>query len=233
MYQPLGVDTGHPVLNALLAAAEDYLEEVHWLLATAHLDQGPSHLFQISVALNLLSVVNGLASPPTVRLQNNESAFVTCLETYLPWEKCGVKGISRAGAQHILYNLCRNPLAHGFGFSPSRKRIKYGHSFPGTADAEVRIVGVEVADTPHKNAFLEYRTDAIVLWLDAFYWAVRQMVRRYFSDPDKLAELRKYLIATPTGTVMQSAKTTLVASYTASPVQGGSSGLDKSGPADA
>jgi len=180
-----------PVAQVIRGPVENYLHDVHWMLAMTLPGgpDGPGRQLQNPIAITLLAVVAGVStelyqvsdSTPTGR------RFKRCLIDYFPWDIDPPRGVSKDEAANILYKSFRNPMVHFLGLSHPLT-TKVGSVLRGTQDAEARVEELErLTEKPYSDPSLVATSEKGVLWVDPFYWGVRQMVQRWARDDQQVA----------------------------------------------
>jgi len=192
-YVPLDLPTSlpTPVGQVIRGPVEGYLHDVHWMLATTLPGgaDGPGRQLQNPIAMTLLATVAGVSTElfQAPKGTGTGTRFKDCLIHFFPWDVDPPSGVSNEEAAGILYDGFRNPMVHFLGlWNPLRTKL--GIVFRGTEDAEARVEDLERSNTnPYSDPFLVVTTEKRVLWLDQFYWDVRQMIQNWARDSDQMA----------------------------------------------
>lgn len=192
-YIPLDIpDTTPKALKMATAATlEIYLNEIHSLLSVP---AKPAELierqFEFSAAVMLLSVVAGASTTIYGRQGSSGSLFRGILTDFYPWDLDPPVGRNPPEAAQALYKYFRNPLVHSVGIGDGKRKVKLGRIFPGVpgVQQEARIDELACRSGPPGRPTMRFEPDRMVLWLDGFYWGVRQMVERVLSDRDRCSE---------------------------------------------
>ena len=155
------------------------LREVHTMLSVVIPD--PTYHLQSSIANMLLAVISGASSTLYAKEGTSIDQFTGLLIKHFPWDLDPPEGASPDIAAHILWEECRNPLAHRVGLRPKGGRIvKFGLVRGKTPD-EVDALAVSVTN-PRLRSSLIVRSDATVLWVDTLYWSIRRMIENMMLD---------------------------------------------------
>jgi hypothetical protein len=193
-YTPLPLPTHVPdPLRAFVAATvENYLWEVHYLLAIPAIPgQGGAYekrQFQWCIANTLLAVIAGVAATLTTNDEPPGRQFKDALRRFYPWDRDEPRGINAEGAANVLYEVFRNPLVHTAMARPKGRPVKIGRVFPGLSPEalEERVVEIETTrERPPSKPSMVVRDDAIVLWIDPLYWGIREMIPRALADAEE------------------------------------------------
>ena len=190
-YVPLDLPTSlpTPVEQVIRGPVENYLHDVHWMLATTLPGgDGPGRQLQNPIAMTLLAVVAGVSTELYQAPQGTGTGrrFKDCLIDFFPWDIDPPQGVSNEKAAEILYDGFRNPMAHFLGlWNPLRTKL--GIVFRGTEDAEAKVEELErLNNKPYSDPCLVVTAEKRVLWLDQLYWGVRQMIQRWARDPNQV-----------------------------------------------
>ncbi len=153
---PLSPGTEEHIEAIVRSSLELYLEEVHWLMATAYPERGPKRHFQFSIATTLLCVIAGASELLDQRPGRFGEKFKRCLMEHYPWSQDPPEGAVPHSAANILYEVFRNPLVHTAGVRSKGRRVKIGSILRGTEDAEARVAEIEtVPDRPFSKTSLK------------------------------------------------------------------------------
>ena len=145
-YTPLQLPADiEPELKAIVrGAAEQYLRDVHRMLATADPLYGPSDQLQHSAAGVLLATISGASSVLYGKYTGQPGKqFKGVLRDFYPWELDQPKGVSPEGAANLLYKIYRNPGAHRFGLTSGKKTVKIGKVFRGSKAQQAELSRLE------------------------------------------------------------------------------------------
>jgi hypothetical protein len=184
-YHPLQLADDMPrELRGFIANThEQYLVQVHHLLSTAlpGTEDAPGQQFQLSAAVMLLCVVAGAGATLSLIDAEPGDQFKCTLTQFYPWDLDPPEGLAPASAAHVLYEVFRNPLVHTSTARPARRRlVKIGSVYPSTR----RVEEIETMQGRPGRASVIQEAHKHVVWVDTFYWGVREMIRRVTADPE-------------------------------------------------
>lgn len=204
-YVPLTLPDDLPtgVHRVIRGTTERFLEDIHWMLATAHPERGPKHQFQRPSAVALLAIVAGISRLPFKDDRQSGKRFKDCLNRFFPWDVDPPDGVSPIEAAEILYSVFRNPLVHQLGIDFDRSyAVKIGAILAGSENAEKSIEEMErSAAKPHTKPCLVVSDNKRVLWVNPFYWGVRRLIERWAADSALVRQTEERIssIIRPTG----------------------------------
>jgi len=159
--------------------------------------------FTISSALmNFVSGVSVTVFEPPATRKRTGLKFQGLLQNFYPWdaEPAGAINNPQEGAE-TLYTLFRNPMAHALGFQdPEPSGPIRVTRFPGEGFTAHNLELIETS-TQRPTALLRdaptlrriVATQALELNAEAFYWGVRELVRRLTADTGRMAVSDAYL----------------------------------------
>lgn len=181
------------VNSVIRRGVEPLLQDVHWMLATViaePADTEPGRQLQVPIAHVLLATVAGVSAKLLhAPGRKNGERFRECIIRFFPWDIDPAAGVTSEEAAKILYEFFRNPLVHRLGLNKaSAPGVKIGQVFRGSDDAERRVEELEHRKVkPFSVPSLVVTPERRVLWLDPFYWGVRQLVERWSRDADEVS----------------------------------------------
>jgi len=191
-------------------AAEQHLEQAHYLLAGTYPNAGPSNHFGMSAAvMTLLTIAAASAiryfNPKTnKKARGDRAAFVQCVGTFFPWDHVTVSDDQhrtaserRKAAADELYDVFRNPLVHSGGVTGKshlsgiignwHRVPQINHSFPGLAsphDNEKEIANLCGMATYSGQTLIALAATASMVYTRPLYWCTRKMIEAFAADPD-------------------------------------------------
>ena len=190
-YQPLTLDEKTPsvVEHFVRQHLEMQFHDIHCMLRLPLPEQDIKAGCNFAVANSLLSLVSGLSALLTENIDttgNSGSKFKEVLLNYYPWDlQPPVNGGKERGVDH-LYEYFRNPLAHSLGL---RRKGNFLIVIAKGILSEQEIEKLEQSTTPHAQAveytpvtFNNERIEQITLYVEYFYWGVREMLKRLSMD---------------------------------------------------
>ncbi|MBL6946317.1 MAG: hypothetical protein ISR47_06755 [Rhodospirillales bacterium] len=175
------------VINALFG-------EFHFLLTIRNPNQGPKGSFQRTQAIVLVALADGAAQLfwPKPHLSQGKR-FREFLGHYYPWEADEPEGFTKEEALDFLWTDVRCAMLHRFGarHAPG-KTHKYGNVFQLT---ETRVEQIESDQMrPHSEPFLQRNETRTILWIENFYWGLRQAIQKVVGEtPDRIKEIDKWI----------------------------------------
>jgi hypothetical protein len=191
-YPPLSLSPDIPLNVRLMVekGIDPMLREVHIMLGV-QIDDG-KHLLQNSIANTLLAVISGVSTTLYARDGDSKAQFTGQLVDNFPWDADSPVGATREEAAQILWEYCRNPLAHRLGMHPKGARIVKFGQVHGRMPADVDALATS-SERPTTKTPLVVRPEAYVLWIDALYWSVRQMVQRMIDNRAQVIAAEKWI----------------------------------------
>jgi len=169
---------------------EKLLEDVHRLLAIPPPVDAGGYLHR-PIALTLAASVDGFSNQlycAGQKIGGSRERFVACLLQFYPWDIDKPEAETPESTAKIIYDSFRNPLIHQLNLHLHGPRSrKLGRVHRGVSEIEKAIEDLEKSRVkPYSKPFLVATSEKRVLWLDAFYWGVRQMVQRWATDGEQV-----------------------------------------------
>lgn len=195
-YVPLRIPDDCPpnVAGMVSYVIDPAFREFHHLLTVRDPDQGPKGSFQRSQAILIVALADGAAQLlyPGERLRDGER-FQAFLKQYYPWSRDEPQGFTRESATEFLWTEVRCSLLHRFGLRHGQGKL---HKFGNVHTlAELRVEKLERDDErPFSESFLSQNAERTVLWVEAFYWGLRQAVEATLREPpERLQEMDEWI----------------------------------------
>lgn len=205
MYRLLAIDPATPPAVQLFVrhVADVYLADVHAMLRLPLPQAQITEACNFAILAVLVNVISGasvtLYEPPPNAGESGRK-FRETLSGYYPWDEEPAGSVTDAveGAR-IVYDLFRNPMAHALGFlDPEPTGPLFVTRFEPLTEAELESVELATtrpnialhnAPTLTRNA----TTQALSLNAEAFYWGVRESIRRLTADATRVASAERLL----------------------------------------
>ena len=166
--------------------------EVHSLLTVRRDDQGPKGSMQIPTAILLVAAADGAAQFLIPGEKGIGERFVLFFKECYPWDKDPPDGMTTDQAADFLWDKVRCPLFHRFGVIFESKLVhKYGNIF-ALQEAELEKIE-ESATRPFSDPSIRQDSVRTVLWLETFYWGIRQAISRAIDTPEKAARIQEWI----------------------------------------
>jgi hypothetical protein len=185
---------------------ELYLGDVHAMLRLPRPEVGVEirEGCNFAICAVLMNTVSGVSvsmyDPPPDRQRTGEK-FHGTLRDFYPWdaEPPGAFADPTQGAR-ALYDLFRNPMAHGLGYQdpdPARPMFVTRLGPIGHAENDLTVIETStVARPPMLRDVPTLRTTPaahLELNVEAFYWGVRTLVSRLSADAGRMAAADAFL----------------------------------------
>ncbi|HEY7747509.1 MAG TPA: hypothetical protein VH933_02415 [Aestuariivirgaceae bacterium] len=179
--------------HVLANIVEPVFKEFHLLLQVADPQQGPKGSMQRSLAVLILSAIDGAAQlfQPGKDLGTGQR-FTRYVETNFPWSLDFPTGFTIPEAAEVLYKDARCPIIHRFGASSGGNWLKYGKAFTITAE-EVEAIERRIDLRPYSKPSISRDDTRIVVWLESLYWAVRLSIIKALDTPEKCEAIEEWL----------------------------------------
>ena len=190
-YQPLTLDEKTPsvVERFVRQHLEMQFHDIHCMLRLPLPELDIKAGCNFAAANSLLSLVSGLSAFLTENIDtsgNSGSKFKEVLQSYYPWDLQPPVNSTKERSVDHLYEYFRNPLAHSLGL---RSKGNFLIVIAKGNLSEQEIEKLEQSATPHAQA-IEYtpitlnneQIEQITLYVEYFYWGVREMLKRLSMD---------------------------------------------------
>ena len=190
-YQPLTLDEKTPTVveRFVRQHLEMQFHDIHCMLRLPLPELDIKAGCNFAVANSLLSLVSGLSAFLTENIDtsgNSGSKFKEVLQNYYPWDLQPPVNSTKERSVDHLYEYFRNPLAHSLGL---RSKGNFLIVIAKGNLSEQEIEKLEQSATPHAQA-IEYtpitlnneQIEQITLYVEYFYWGVREMLKRLSMD---------------------------------------------------
>ena len=201
-YQPLTLDEKTPsvVEHFVRQHLEMQFHDIHCMLRLPLPELGINAGCNFAIANSLLALVSGLSALLTENIDttgNSGTLFKKLLLDYYPWDlQPPVVSTKERSVDH-LYDYFRNPLAHSLGL---RSKGNFLIVIAKGILSEEAIEGLEKSPTPQAQA-MEYtpitikneQIEQITLYVEYFYWGIREMLRRLSSDTQQMQKTEQSL----------------------------------------
>ena len=201
-YQPLSLDAKIPTVveRFVRQHLEMQFHDIHCMLRLPIPELDIKAGCNFAVANSLLSLVGGLSAFLTENIDtsgNSGSKFKEALLNYYPWDlQFPVNATKERSVDH-LYEYFRNPLAHSLGL---RCKGNFLIVIAKGILSEQEIENLEQSTIPHAQA-IEYtpitlnneRIEQITLYVEYFYWGVREMLKRLSMDTQQMQKTEQGL----------------------------------------
>jgi hypothetical protein len=196
VYVPLQVGAhASPVLreHVLGNIVEPVFKEFHLLLQCADPQQGPKGSMQRSLAVLILSAIDGAAQLfcPDVGLRSGHR-FTRYVETNFPWSLDFPTGFTIEEAAEMLYKDARCPIIHRFGARSGNNWLKYGKVFTIT-EAKVEEIERRMDVRPYSEPSISRDATRTVIWIESLYWALRLSIIKALDTPEKCKAVEEWL----------------------------------------
>ena len=176
-----------------------YLGEVHCMLRLPIPNYRLTGAGGLPIAQVLLNAVSGVSTTLYQHKGGSGAQFKGLLQTHYPWdlEPPGAP-LPKEGAR-LIYDVFRNPLTHNlglhlFGRSTPKVKIKRSNRHNGAGPPERTITRWEKSVArPKWSHTVVARSDAVVLFVEPFYWGVRVMLERLISNNAAMNEAERFL----------------------------------------
>lgn len=201
-YQQLSLDSNTPsvVENFVRQHLEMQFQDIHCMLRLPLPELDIKAGCNFAVANSLLSLVSGLSTFLTENIDtsgNSGSKFKEVLLNYYPWDLQPPVNSTKERSVGHLYEYFRNPLAHSLGL---RRKGNFLIVIAKGNLSEQEIEKLEQSTTPHAQA-IEYtpitlnneQIEQITLYVEYFYWGVREMLKRLSMDAAQMQKTEQGL----------------------------------------
>jgi hypothetical protein len=170
-------------------------------------------LCSLTIGTALMNVVSGISvtlfDPSNERGQAGRK-FKRVLEAFYPWDTEPGWGTVSPAAEEVIYDLFRNPLAHALGFQHPGPggHIVVNRIPEGAARgfSEQQLEELETA-VQRPTGILEmvrrgvrwdiptlhHEPPKTALFIEPFYWGVRELIRRLTTDKARMAKAEAFL----------------------------------------
>jgi|GEM_PF-2643282 len=183
------------IIAVVREVIDPLFEEFHFLLTVRRPDQGPKGSFQRMQAIVLVALADGAAQFfwPVPKL-NQGDRFKAFLKQYYPWDADKPEGLTQDDAVNFLWNDVRCAMLHRYGVRHGADRLlKFGNMF-GLSENEVEEVE-RAQERPHSEPFLQRNEERTVLWIENFYWGLRQAIQRVINEkPEYLIKIDQWIV---------------------------------------
>jgi hypothetical protein len=209
MYLPVVVAPNTPaVVRQVLAQTCDlYLHDVHAMLRLPFPSTGITVACNFSAAAVLMNIVSGISATlyePGNQARQAGSKFRGVLRDFYPWdlEPADQATVSEAAAK-VIYKIFRNPMAHALGFQEPGggkaqifiRRMPKGGEF-GLGDYVLGLIERSL-ERPNDELWnvptLHHDPPRTSLFVEPFYWGVREMIRRLTHDTVRMEKAEAFL----------------------------------------
>lgn len=203
-YRQLSLDGNTPAVveRFVRQHLEIQFHDIHCMLRLPLPEQDIKAGCNFSVANSLLSLVSGLSAFLTANIDtsgNSGSKFKEVLLNYYPWDLQPPVNSTKERSVNHLYEYFRNPLAHSLGL---RRKGNFLIVIAKGVLSEKQIEELEQSATPHAQA-IEYtpitlnneQIEQITLYVEYFYWGVREMLKRLSSDTKQMKKTEQGLVS--------------------------------------
>lgn len=191
-YQPIQLDENivdKELLSFIRNTIDPAFEEFHFLLTMHMPNQGSNGSLQKSLAILLLSMLDGAAQllqPDPDNMKNGER-FISFIIANYPWDEDSPEGISKEDACQVLWDDMRCSMLHRFGLrskNPSQSKISYGRSF-STNDEKLTCIETCITERPYSAPSIKKTDERITLSIESFYWGLRLAIKNALSTKKK------------------------------------------------
>jgi hypothetical protein len=200
-YFPLQLAPETPELVALLMrkGVEPLFNDVHVMLRLPIAELGPGVGCNFTIAHVLLAVTAGVSATFYTRGLGDGKAFRGVLSKFYPWE-LEPEGESVETRADVLWSEFRNPFAHSLGlamertghkqreFQPRRYQLKIGRDKASMREEAIEAIERSSA-RPALNPTLVLQPHKKVLWVEPFYWGVREMLLRMSRETELMGQV--------------------------------------------
>lgn len=169
--------------------------EFHYLLSLRIPDHGTMGSCQITQAIVLVALADGAAQlfwtgKPTLGQGDRFKAF---LKHYYPWEADEPVGFTRDEAVEFLWTDVRCAMLHRFGTRYKPKRaLKYGNPFQRSEEEVEQIERSQ--ERPASLSFLQQKDTGTLLWIENFYWGLRQAIGKVVHEtPERIEKIEEWI----------------------------------------
>lgn len=201
-YQQLSIDSNTPsiVERFVRQHLEMQFQDIHCMLRLPLPAQDINAGCNFAIANSLLSLVSGLSAFLTENIDtsgNSGTKFKEVLLNYYPWDLQPLVNSTKERSVDHLYEYFRNPLAHSLGL---RRKGNFLIVIAKGILSEQEIEKLEQSTTPHVQA-IEYtpitvnneQIEQITLYVEYFYWGVREMLKRLTIDTAQMQKTEQGL----------------------------------------
>ncbi len=201
-YQPLTLDEKTPsvVERFVRQHLEMQFHDIHCMLRLPLPEVDIKAGCNFAVANSLLSLVSGLSAFLTENIDtsgNSGSKFKEVLLNYYPWDLQPPVNSTKERSVDHLYEYFRNPLAHSLGL---RSKGNFLIVIAKGNLSEQKIEKLEQSTIPQAQA-IEYtpitlnneQIERITLYVEYFYWGVREMLKRLSMDAAQMQKTEQGL----------------------------------------
>ena len=201
-YQPLTLDEKTPsvVERFVRQHLEMQFHDIHCMLRLPLPEVDIKAGCNFAVANSLLSLVSGLSAFLTENIDtsgNSGSKFKEVLLNYYPWDLQPPVNSTKERSVDHLYEYFRNPLAHSLGI---RSKGNFLIVIAKGNLSEQKIEKLEQSTIPQAQA-IEYtpitlnneQIERITLYVEYFYWGVREMLKRLSMDAAQMQKTEQGL----------------------------------------
>jgi hypothetical protein len=187
-YQPIPLG-GHVTGAAewlVREVIDPFLSELHFLLTVHRPDQTEKGSLQRQLVMLLLAATDGAAQllyPDIGKKELSDGErFKAFVRECFPWDLHPPDGLSVEAAINFLWDEVRCSALHRFGLRFNAElSMKFGRVF--TQDDEA-VTELETCAESPPGASLRRNDERTVLWIDPFYWSLRQAIGRALSTKE-------------------------------------------------
>lgn len=198
----LSDDTTPTVKDFVRKHLDMQFHDVHCMLRLPMPAVGLDAGCNFAIASVLLSLVSGLSSwlkNGIHKRGESKECFLELLKNYYPWElqlPTGIKDIERCGQD--LYDCFRNQLAHTCGLNERNYQLFISKSRESHSDATLEMLEQSRKSPGTALSYSSVQCSGeevtrIELFVDNFYWGVREMLERLSADKHQMALLEPQL----------------------------------------
>jgi hypothetical protein len=189
-YVPLqiGDHVTAPLRDLVKGTIDQAFREIRLIMTFADPDQGPKGSLQISIAILLMAATDGAAQILIPGIMSNGTRFKKFVVDYFSFD--GVETPKEEVAD-FLWDGTRNALLHRFGLHTSDAMKKFGRMFTISDDDLEKVE--RYPSRPYSVPFFVCVDERTVVWLEAYYWELRQAIIKALDTPDKVLAVEEWI----------------------------------------
>ncbi len=196
-YTPLRVATDAPEIlqHFVRQNIDPLLSDVRFLLSIRRPDQGEKGSLQRPMGAMLLICADGAAQLLHPGEFRDGERFKNFLLTRYPWTLDPPENLLPDQAVEILWYFYRCPIVHRFGAvhdtGPAPLIHKIGNIFTGDEPGLDRCE--QSGGRPFSKPAIVFGDGRTVLWVEAFYWGIRQAIEAAAGDRPAWPAIEQHL----------------------------------------
>jgi len=202
-YRSLKYDTSTPlnVRNLVIKLESHYLSDVHSMLRLPIPNYRITAGCNFAIAQVLMAVVGGISTTLYSQTGGKGERFKKLLIDFYPWKSEPSNTVAAEDAAKVIYSVFRNPLTHDLGIDIEKKaktpsveikRHKTKNKTRGLTEADIEALE-DTSNRPDMSPTVVVRSDATVLFVEAFYWGIRRMIEDLAADKERMKNADTFL----------------------------------------